>query len=75
MRGKGLLLGIVLTQPVAARVQAAAQDAGFLVNAAVADAVRLVPPLILTEEQADRFLAALPAILRTVRETAPGANS
>ncbi|MFD8599073.1 acetylornithine transaminase [Kitasatospora sp. NPDC059646] len=75
VRGKGLLLGIVLTQPVAARVQAVAQDAGFLVNAAVADAVRLVPPLILTEEQADRFLAALPAILRTVRETAPGANS
>ncbi|MFD8482893.1 acetylornithine transaminase [Kitasatospora sp. NPDC059673] len=75
VRGKGLLLGIVLTQPVAAQVQAAAQDAGFLVNAAVADAVRLVPPLILTEEQADRFLAALPAILRTVRETAPDANS
>ncbi|MFJ5926745.1 acetylornithine transaminase [Kitasatospora sp. NPDC092948] len=75
VRGKGLLLGIVLTRPVADRVQAAAQDAGFLVNAAVKDAVRLVPPLILTEEQADRFLAALPAILRTVRETAPGANS
>ncbi|MGW4380777.1 acetylornithine transaminase [Kitasatospora sp. NPDC004531] len=75
VRGKGLLLGIVLTRPVAAQVQAAAQDAGFLVNAAVADAVRLVPPLILTEEQADRFLAALPAILRTVRETAPDANS
>ncbi|KIQ66986.1 acetylornithine aminotransferase [Kitasatospora griseola] len=75
VRGKGLLLGIVLAQPVAGQVQAAAQDAGFLVNAAVPDAVRLVPPLILTEEQADRFLAALPAILRTVRETAPGANS
>ncbi|MFD7645212.1 acetylornithine transaminase [Kitasatospora sp. NPDC059795] len=75
VRGKGLLLGIVLTRPVAAQVQTAAQDAGFLVNAAVADAVRLVPPLILTEEQADRFLAALPAILRTVRETAPDANS
>ncbi|GAA2110999.1 acetylornithine transaminase [Kitasatospora saccharophila] len=75
VRGKGLLLGIVLTEPVAARVQAAAQEAGFLVNAAVADAVRLVPPLVLTEEQADGFLAALPAILRTVREAAPDANS
>ncbi|RKE18095.1 acetylornithine transaminase [Streptomyces sp. TLI_171] len=75
VRGKGLLLGIVLTAPVAAQVQAAAQQAGFLVNAAVADAVRLVPPLVLTEEQADSFLAALPAILRTVREAAPGANS
>ncbi|MFJ5231537.1 acetylornithine transaminase [Kitasatospora sp. NPDC088391] len=75
VRGKGLLIGIVLTEPVAARVQAAAQEAGFLVNAAVPDAVRLVPPLVLTEEQADAFLAALPAILRTVREAAPGANS
>ncbi|MDR3034914.1 MAG: acetylornithine transaminase [Kitasatospora sp.] len=75
VRGKGLLLGIVLTAPVAAKVQAAAQEAGFLVNAAVADAVRLVPPLVLTEEQADAVLAALPAILRTVREAAPDANS
>ncbi|WP_033211501.1 acetylornithine transaminase [Kitasatospora phosalacinea] len=75
VRGKGLLLGIVLTAPVAAQVQAAAQEAGFLVNAAVADAVRLVPPLVLTEEQADAFLAALPEILRTVREAAPDANS
>ncbi|WP_354643479.1 acetylornithine transaminase [Kitasatospora camelliae] len=76
VRGAGLLLGIVLTAPVAAQVQLAAQHAGFLVNAAVADAVRLVPPLVLTEREADEFLAALPGILRTVRESAaPGANS
>jgi acetylornithine aminotransferase len=68
VRGAGLLLGIVLTEPVAARVQAAAQQAGFLVNAAVADAVRLVPPLIITEAQAGAFLAALPAILDSVRK-------
>ncbi len=71
MRGAGLLLGIVLTEPVSAAVQAAAQDAGFLVNAAVPDAVRLAPPLVLTEQEADAFLAALPGILRTVREGAP----
>ncbi|WP_316520273.1 acetylornithine transaminase [Kitasatospora brasiliensis] len=71
VRGAGLLLGIVLTQPVAGKVQAAAQEAGFLVNAAVADAVRLTPPLVLTEQEADAFLAALPGILRTVRESAP----
>ncbi|GAB2721132.1 acetylornithine transaminase [Kitasatospora kifunensis] len=68
VRGAGLLLGIVLTEPVAARVQAVAQQAGFLVNAALADAVRLVPPLIITEAQAGAFLAALPAILDSVRE-------
>ncbi|MFF7989401.1 acetylornithine transaminase [Kitasatospora xanthocidica] len=71
VRGAGLLLGIVLTEPVSARIQAAAQEAGFLVNAAVPDAVRLAPPLVLTEQEADAFLAALPGILRTVRENAP----
>ncbi|MFB7617378.1 acetylornithine transaminase [Kitasatospora sp. NPDC056181] len=71
VRGAGLLLGIVLTEPVSGQVQAAAQEAGFLVNAAVPDAVRLAPPLVLTEQEADAFLAALPEILRTVRENAP----
>ncbi|MBD0674131.1 acetylornithine transaminase [Streptomyces sp. CBMA156] len=71
VRGAGLLLGIVLTEPVAAEIQAAAQEAGFLVNAAVPDAVRLAPPLVLTEQEADAFLAALPGILRAVRESAP----
>lgn len=71
VRGAGLLLGIVLTAPVVGQVQAAAQQAGFLVNAAVSDAVRLAPPLVLTEQEADRFLAALPEILNSV---APDAN-
>ncbi|MFF2077364.1 acetylornithine transaminase [Kitasatospora sp. NPDC058162] len=71
VRGVGLLLGIVLTRPLSAQVQAAAQQAGFLVNAAVPDAVRLAPPLVLTEQEADSFLAALPEILRTARESAP----
>ncbi|GAA0687601.1 acetylornithine transaminase [Kitasatospora atroaurantiaca] len=75
VRGAGLLLGIVLNEPVSAQIQAAAQEAGFLVNAAVPDAVRLVPPLVLTSAEADQFLAALPGILRSVRESAPGANS
>ena len=68
VRGAGLLLGIVLNRPVSAQIQAAAQRAGFLVNAAVPDTVRLAPPLILTERDADTFLAVLPGILRSVRE-------
>ncbi|WP_232246478.1 acetylornithine transaminase [Kitasatospora mediocidica] len=75
VRGAGLLLGIVLNEPVAARVQAVAQEAGFLVNAAVADAVRLVPPLVLTEREADLFLAALPQILDTVRAERSAADA
>ncbi|MGW4646504.1 acetylornithine transaminase [Kitasatospora sp. NPDC004289] len=71
VRGAGLLLGIVLNSPVSAQIQAAAQAAGFLVNAAVPDAVRLVPPLVLTEAEAASFLAALPEILNSVT---PDAN-
>jgi acetylornithine/N-succinyldiaminopimelate aminotransferase len=63
VRGAGLLLGIVLTAPVAARVQQAAQDAGFLVNAAVPDTVRLAPPLIVGNGEVEAFLRALPAVL------------
>ena len=63
VRGRGLLLGIVLTAEKAKAVETAARDAGFLVNAAAADVIRLAPPLIITETQIDEFLTALPAVL------------
>jgi acetylornithine/N-succinyldiaminopimelate aminotransferase len=66
VRGAGLLIGIVLTEPVAPQVQQAAQDAGFLVNAAVPDTVRLAPPLVLGDDEAEAFLRALPGVLDTV---------
>ncbi|MGW5850672.1 acetylornithine transaminase [Streptomyces sp. NPDC055254] len=63
VRGAGLLLGIVLTEPLARQVQQAAQDAGFLVNAPAPDVVRLMPPFVLTEAEVDAFLQALPDVL------------
>jgi acetylornithine aminotransferase len=63
VRGAGLLLGIVLAAPVAGAVSNALTDAGFLANAVQPDVLRLAPPLILSTEQADAFLAALPAAL------------
>ena len=63
VRGRGLLRGIVLTAPGAKAVETAARAAGFLLNAAAPDVVRLAPPLIITEAQVDDFLTALPGIL------------
>jgi len=63
VRGRGLLWGVVLTAPRAKDAEAAARDAGFLVNAAAPDVIRLAPPLIVTEAQLDGFIAALPGIL------------
>ncbi|PRX96006.1 acetylornithine transaminase [Allonocardiopsis opalescens] len=65
VRGSGLWLGVPLTRPIAAQVQRAAADAGFLVNAVAPGTVRLAPPLVITRAEADAFLAALPGILDT----------
>jgi acetylornithine/N-succinyldiaminopimelate aminotransferase len=63
VRGSGLWRAITLAAPAAPAVEAAARQAGFLVNAVQPGAVRLAPPLILSAEQADSFTAELPAIL------------
>ena len=66
VRGVGLWLGVVLTAPVAAAVEGAAREAGFLLNAPAPDVLRLAPPLVLTEAQVDAFLEALPGVLSQV---------
>jgi acetylornithine aminotransferase len=63
VRGRGLWLALVVDDGVAPAVEAAARTAGFIVNAAAPDAVRLAPPLILSAEEADTFTAALPGIV------------
>ncbi|MEU6637226.1 acetylornithine transaminase [Streptomyces rochei] len=72
VRGAGLLLGIVLTEPLAPQVQQAAQDAGILVNAPAPDVVRLMPPLNLGDDVVDAFLGALPGILDQAADAAHG---
>jgi acetylornithine/N-succinyldiaminopimelate aminotransferase len=73
VRGAGLLLGITLTADVSAAVAGSLRDAGFLVNPIQPGVVRLAPPLILTADQADAFLTALPAALDAAVPTAPAA--
>jgi acetylornithine/N-succinyldiaminopimelate aminotransferase len=67
VRGVGAWLGVVLTSPVAAAVEAAAREAGFLVNAPAPDVIRIAPPLVLTDDQVNAFVAALPGVLDAVR--------
>ena len=69
VRGRGLLRGVVLTSPEGKAVEAAARDAGFLVNAATPDVIRLAPPLVITEAQIDEFLGALPNIFDKAQES------
>jgi acetylornithine aminotransferase len=69
VRGAGLMLGIALTAPAAGTLADALHRKGFLTNAVQPDVLRLAPPLILTAEQADAFLAALPEALETARRS------
>ncbi|MDM7856252.1 acetylornithine transaminase [Cellulomonas alba] len=64
VRGDGLLVAIELAGPVSAAVAARALDAGFIVNPCTPTTLRLAPPFVLTQDQAQTFvdfLAALPA--------------
>ncbi|KAA1025871.1 acetylornithine transaminase [Pseudonocardia sp. EV170527-09] len=61
--GAGLHIGIGLTAPVAAQTAAAARDAGILINNATPDRLRLAPALTLTDDEAEEFLTAFPAVL------------
>jgi acetylornithine/N-succinyldiaminopimelate aminotransferase len=74
VRGAGLLLAIVLTQPLAKAFETAARSAGFLVNAIGADVVRLTPPLVVTDAEIDRFLAAVPALLDAAAASVPASG-
>ncbi|MFT4167415.1 MAG: acetylornithine transaminase [Microlunatus sp.] len=69
VRGRGLLRGVTLAEPVAAQVADAALDAGFIINAPRPNVLRLAPPLIITAEQLDSFTATLPELLGRVRPT------
>ena len=69
VRGTGLLRAIVLSADVAAAVADRALSAGFIINAPTADALRITPPLVVTTEQIDTFVAALPTLLDGLEPT------
>jgi acetylornithine/N-succinyldiaminopimelate aminotransferase len=71
-RGRGLLRALELEGPSAPAVMAAARDAGFIVNAVTATALRLAPPLVISATELRGFLEALPAILDTARSAEGG---
>ncbi len=63
VRGRGLWRGIALAEPKAAEVELAAREAGFLINALRPEAIRIAPPLIITADEVDSFVGALPGFL------------
>ncbi|HSH90413.1 MAG TPA: aspartate aminotransferase family protein [Ramlibacter sp.] len=63
IRGQGLMLGIELAKPCGVLTQRAA-DNGLLISVTADNVIRLVPPLILTEAEADEIVAILAPLVR-----------
>lgn len=51
VRGRGLMLGVVVDQPIAKAVVAAGLKKGVILNAPAENIIRLTPPLVITDEE------------------------
>jgi acetylornithine aminotransferase len=68
VRGRGLMLGIELDRPCAALV-GQALEAGLLINVTAERVVRLLPPLILQQAEAELLVSELTALIRRFLST------
>lgn len=59
IRGKGLMVAVEFDREVSADIVVAALAKGVIVNNATPTVVRMVPPLVITEEQIDRVIDTL----------------
>ncbi len=63
IRGRGLMIGIELDRPCGELV-AMALESGLLINVTADRVVRLLPPLIISDEQIDQIVATLGDLIR-----------
>jgi acetylornithine/N-succinyldiaminopimelate aminotransferase len=69
IRGQGLMIGIDLAKPCGALMQQAL-DAGLLISVTADSVVRLVPPLILSQAQADEVISILCPLIQNFLKSA-----
>lgn len=70
VRGAGLLLAARLDAPLAKEAATEALARGLLVNAVRPDAIRLAPPLLVSDAEVDEALAVLGSVLADLPGTA-----
>ena len=70
IRGRGLMLAIELDRPCK-EMLTRALERGLLINVTVDSVIRLLPPLILTDDEADLLVRELSETVRAFLETKP----
>ena len=71
-RGMGLMLGVELQKPIARKVVAAALERGLILNATSDTTLRFLPPLILSEADANAGMTLLESALASVVGSSDG---
>ncbi|MGV8846933.1 acetylornithine transaminase [Tessaracoccus sp.] len=67
VRGRGLLRGIVLTADIGPAVVDVAMQSGWVINAPRPNVLRIAPPLVITQDELQPFVDALPHLLESAR--------
>ncbi|MBV7301041.1 acetylornithine transaminase [Corynebacterium sp. TAE3-ERU2] len=68
VRGRGLMLGLVLHKPLAKKVVEAGYRHGLILNACGDDVLRLTPPLVITESDIDTAIVRLAETCKEVEQ-------
>lgn len=68
VRGRGLMLGVVLERPVAKRVVKLGLEHGVILNAPADDVIRLTPPLVISDEEIAQAARRLTAAIAEASE-------
>lgn len=68
VRGRGLMIGLEFKSPIKSLRQKLLFDFGIFTGVSGQNIIRLLPPLNLTNKEADQFLAAFKKVLKEVAE-------
>jgi len=63
LRGRGLLIALEFDREIAEKLVLACVDRGLLVNKVKPNALRFMPPLIITEKEVDKAIGILEDVL------------
>jgi acetylornithine aminotransferase len=64
IRGQGLMMGIALDRPCGKLMQHALEEK-LLINVTAGNVIRLLPPLIISDREADTIVAKVNKLIRT----------
>jgi acetylornithine/N-succinyldiaminopimelate aminotransferase len=71
VRGRGLLIALEFNQEIGDKLLLACLNKGLLVNRLKPNALRFMPPLIITEKEVDEAIGILKEVLGEIQNPKP----